>query len=67
MAGISQYTPVARIGGATAKVEFAGVVSPGLYQFNVVVPATAVNGDNAVTALYGGVSTPVGALITVQR
>lgn len=59
--------PLILIGGATAKVEFAGVVSPGLYQFNVVVPAAAVNGDNAVTAFYGGVSTPVGALITVQR
>ena len=59
--------PVLLIGGATAKVEFAGVVSPGLYQFNVVVPSTAVNGDNAVTAFYGGVSTPVGALITVQK
>ena len=59
--------PLVMIGGAAAKVEFAGVVGPGLYQLNVVVPAGAASGDNTVTASYGGVSTPAGALITVQR
>jgi len=59
--------PLILIGGAQAKVDFAGVVSPGLYQFNVFVPDAAASGDSTVTAFYGGVSTPVGALITVQR
>jgi uncharacterized protein (TIGR03437 family) len=37
-----------RTGGAAAIIQFAGVVSPGLYQFNVVVPDIP-NGDNAVS------------------
>ncbi len=59
--------PVMTIGGAPATVGFAGVVAPGLYQFNVTVPSTATNGDNAVTASYGGFTAPAGALITVQK
>src|ERR1017187_7554046 len=31
--------PVFQIGGLPATVNFSGLVSPGLYQFNVVVPA----------------------------
>jgi uncharacterized protein (TIGR03437 family) len=59
--------PVIQVGGATATVMFAGVVSPGLFQFNVVVPANAASGDNTVTASYAGFTTPAGARITVQR
>jgi len=59
--------PVIQIGEASAEVQFAGVISPGLYQFNVVVPASASNGDNPVTASYGGLPTPAGSLIAVQR
>ena len=33
--------PVIIIGGAAASVQFAGLVTPGLFQFNVVVPLTA--------------------------
>jgi uncharacterized protein (TIGR03437 family) len=58
--------PVIQIGGVTAQVVFAGVVSPGLYQFNVVVPSSVASGDNAVVALYAGVATPTGALLSVQ-
>ena len=58
--------PVIQIGGVKATVQFAGLVSPGLYQFNVVVPATAANGDNSVIAQYGGQSTQSGVLIAVQ-
>jgi uncharacterized protein (TIGR03437 family) len=43
------------------------VVSPGLFQFNLVVPANAAIGDNMVTAAYAGLTTPTGARITVQR
>ena len=59
--------PVIQVGGATATVTFAGVVSPGLFQFNLVVPANAASGDNPVTAGYAGFTTPSGALIMVQR
>ncbi len=59
--------PVVRIGGAEATVKFAGVVMPGLYQINVVVPAAAAEGDNAVTVSYAGFNTPEGAMIAVRR
>jgi uncharacterized protein (TIGR03437 family) len=59
--------PTIRIGGVAVTVEFAGVVAPGLYQFNVVVPSGAANGPNVVTASYGGVTTPAGTVIEVQR
>ncbi len=58
--------PTIMIGGVAAQVQFAGVVSPGLYQFNVVVPAGAANGDNSLVAQYGGQSTQSGVLLTVE-
>jgi uncharacterized protein (TIGR03437 family) len=58
--------PQIQIGGAPAQVSFAGVISPGLYQFNVTIPAAAANGDNAVICTYAGLKTPAGDLITVQ-
>jgi hypothetical protein len=48
-------------------VQFAGLVSPGLYQFNVVVPVTAPNGDNTLTAQYNGLTAQSGVLLTVQN
>jgi uncharacterized protein (TIGR03437 family) len=59
--------PQLTIGGATATVQFAGLISPGLYQINVVVPSTATNGDNQVIATYGGASSPTGAMIPVSQ
>ncbi len=59
--------PVVQIGGATATVSFAGVVTPGLYQINVTVPASVPDGDNAVSVSYKNVQTPIGALLTVKR
>jgi uncharacterized protein (TIGR03437 family) len=59
--------PVVQIGGIPAVVQFAGLVSPGLYQFNVVVPASAPNGDNAIIATFNGFGTQAGTLLTVQR
>jgi uncharacterized protein (TIGR03437 family) len=58
--------PVCQIGGNNAAVSFAGLISPGLYQFNLTVPASANNGDNALRCTYNGSTTPSGALITVQ-
>jgi uncharacterized protein (TIGR03437 family) len=64
--GTLPMLPSIRIGGAPALVTFAGVVSPGLYQLNVTIPAAAANGDNSVTCTYAGLSTPVGDLIAVK-
>jgi uncharacterized protein (TIGR03437 family) len=58
--------PVIQIGNATANVTFAGLISPGLYQFNVIVPATVSSGDNSITATYNGQKTQSGTLITIQ-
>jgi uncharacterized protein (TIGR03437 family) len=60
------------IGGVTlaqSDVQYAGI-SPGsisgLYQFNVVIPASTPNGDIPVTISIGGVQTP-SATIPVQQ
>jgi uncharacterized protein (TIGR03437 family) len=58
--------PVVTIGGRTATVQYAGLAGPGEFQFNVVVPVSLAAGDQAITAVYGGLSTQLGALITVQ-
>ena len=58
--------PVVKIGGVTATVSFAGLVAAGEFQFNVVVPQVA-DGNQPITADYGGVSTQAGALIAVQH
>ncbi len=58
--------PAIQIGGIAASVEFAGLISPGLYQFNVVVPPTATSGDNTLTAQYNGFTTQTGVLLTVR-
>jgi uncharacterized protein (TIGR03437 family) len=42
--------PVIQIGGVTATVQFAGLVAPGQFQFNVVIPASLANGDQPITA-----------------
>ncbi len=58
--------PDVTIGGTSATLTFAGLISPGLYQFNVVVPSSAAGGDNPIQAAYGGQTTPSGTLITIQ-
>jgi uncharacterized protein (TIGR03437 family) len=59
-------TPTCTIGGANATVSFAGVVSPGLYQLNVQIPAGAAHGDNPISCSYGGSTTQTGLKISVQ-
>ena len=54
------------VGGVWAEVEWAGVSGPGLYQFNMKVPAVP-NGDHAVVAEIDGFRTQAGAYITVQQ
>jgi uncharacterized protein (TIGR03437 family) len=65
--GMLPTLPVVQVGGINATVQFAGLVAPGLYQFNVYVPQSAPNGDNPIVVQYGGLSTPSGVLLTVQH
>jgi len=55
-----------QIGGVTANTQFAGIVTPGLYQFNVVVP-NVPNGDNAVSIPIGGSSSQPNVFLPVQQ
>jgi uncharacterized protein (TIGR03437 family) len=55
-----------QIGGVAANTQFAGIVTPGLYQFNVVVP-NVPNGDNAVSLEVSGSSTQPNVFMTIQR
>jgi uncharacterized protein (TIGR03437 family) len=59
--------PVITIGGVAATVTFAGLVAPGEFQFNVVVPPSLANGDQPTMAMYNGLTTQAGTLITVQQ
>ena len=54
------------IGGMPANVTFSGLVGPGLYQFNVTIPSLP-NGDAALVATVGGVSTQTGVSVTVHQ
>jgi uncharacterized protein (TIGR03437 family) len=65
--GALSTNPVCQLGGNPASVSFAGLISPGLYQVNIAVPAAAANGDNPFSCTYGGSATPSGAVITVQQ
>jgi uncharacterized protein (TIGR03437 family) len=58
--------PVCQVGGNAATLGFAGLIKPGLYQLNLMVPANAPSGDNPIVCTYGGSATPAGDLITVQ-
>jgi uncharacterized protein (TIGR03437 family) len=59
--------PVVKIGGTVATVQFAGLVSPGEFQLNVIVPANTPDGDQAVTATYNGTTTQAGTVIAIQH
>jgi uncharacterized protein (TIGR03437 family) len=54
-----------RIGGADATVAYAGLISPGVYQFNVVVPLVAA-GDQPVVAELRGLLSQSPLLLTIQ-
>ena len=53
--------------GVAAAVQFAGLVSPGEFQFNVVIPPSIAGGDQSITATNDGVSTQSGTLITIHN
>jgi uncharacterized protein (TIGR03118 family) len=58
--------PIIMIGGTASQVPFAGLISAGLYQINVTVPASTPSGDVTVMALVGTTASPGGAVIAVQ-
>jgi uncharacterized protein (TIGR03118 family) len=59
-------TPIIVIDGIVADVNFAGLVGPGLYQFNVVVPSTVTLGqDVLVVGLAGNFETQLNAFLTI--
>jgi uncharacterized protein (TIGR03118 family) len=58
--------PTIAIDGIDADVTFAGVVGPGLYQFNVVVPSNVTLGqDVLVVGLLGNFQTQLNAFLTI--
>jgi uncharacterized protein (TIGR03437 family) len=65
--GPLETLPVLKIGGLTAVVSFAGLVAPGEFQFNVIVPATAGDGDNLLTVAYNGQGAQAGVLLAVHH
>jgi uncharacterized protein (TIGR03437 family) len=58
-------TVTATIGGVPATVQFAGLVTSGEYQFNILVPSVP-SGDNLVVLKVSGVSTQANAYLFVQ-
>ena len=66
-AGSLATLPVCTVGNLAAVVSFAGLISPGLYQLNLTIPAGIGDGDQSVSCTYGGSSTPGTDKITVQH
>ncbi|HUB82418.1 MAG TPA: SBBP repeat-containing protein [Bryobacteraceae bacterium] len=65
-APVTTNTVTATIGGVTATVEFAGLVYPGEYQFNILVPNGVPAGDNLVVLKVNGITTQANAYLTIQ-
>ncbi len=59
--------PIVALGGQPAAVTFAGLVAPGEYLINIIVPGSLADGDHPLTMLYGGVQTQAGVLITTKQ
>jgi uncharacterized protein (TIGR03437 family) len=57
--------PTIVIDGIVADVDYAALIGPGVYQFNVVVPKGASVGDDLVVALLGNGETQANAYLTV--
>jgi uncharacterized protein (TIGR03437 family) len=57
--------PTVTIGGAAATVTYGGLIEPGVYQLNVVVPVTLPAGDAAVVATVGTQQSQANAFISV--
>jgi uncharacterized protein (TIGR03437 family) len=57
---------IVRIGDTVASVGFSGLVGPGLYQFNVIVPDIPM-GDQPVAIEIGGARSQANAFVAVAR
>jgi len=72
-ANVAPEQVVSNIGGLrlcsvpAATVQFAGLVVPGEFQFNFVVPGSLADGDQPITASHSGSVTQPGTLITIQH
>jgi uncharacterized protein (TIGR03437 family) len=53
------------IGGAAATVQYAGIVSPGEYQINAIVPQL-VDGEQPIVAAIGGASSQSGISLPIE-
>ena len=53
------------IGGMPARVAFAGLLGPGLYELNVTIPEGLRPDDHEIVARIGGTQTPPGTMISV--
>jgi uncharacterized protein (TIGR03437 family) len=56
-----------RIGGISVTPSFQGLVSSGLYQFNVQIPPGLGSGEHLVDVSINSVAIPSGTVIPVQR
>ncbi len=65
--GTLSTLPVVKIGNNNATVTFAGLVGPGEFQFNVIVPPITPDGDQPIAASYNGSTTQAGTLITIEH
>src|SRR5579871_217931 len=65
--GVLSPLPSITVGGATAAVPFAGLVSPGLFQFNFVVPGSVPDGDLIIKATSAGTTTQPGTVLSVHH
>jgi uncharacterized protein (TIGR03118 family) len=65
--GLLTVTPTIVIDGIAADVTFAGVIGPGLYQFNVVVPpGVSLGQDVLVVGLSGDFTTQLNTYLSID-
>lgn len=57
--------PTVTIGGTPATVTYGGLIEPGIYQLNVVVPTSLPAGDAAVIATVAGQHSQANAFLSV--
>ncbi len=65
--GTLSRAPAITIAGRDATVQFAGLVSPGLFQFNLTVPDSIPRGDQTIRSTYGGMTTQPGTVLAIDR
>jgi uncharacterized protein (TIGR03437 family) len=56
-----------RLGTTQVVPRYAGMVSPGIYQFIFTVPANLPDGDVAVSISYNGLTTQAGTLLNIHH